>query len=50
MNHAEAFARDTGSRGLFLRTAIDNYPAQRLYDRCGWVRDNQFYRYVRIVK
>jgi len=41
---------DTGSRGLFLRTATDNHPAQQLYEKCGWVRDEKFYRYDRIVK
>jgi GNAT superfamily N-acetyltransferase len=45
MKRSEEFARETGSRGLFLRTAADNLPAQRLYERCGWVRDQQFYRY-----
>jgi GNAT superfamily N-acetyltransferase len=49
VQRAEQLARDTGFRGLFLRTAVDNYPAQRLYERCGWVRDNQFCRYDLIV-
>ena len=50
MKHAEQFALDTGSRGLFLRTATDNYLAQRLYEKRGWVRDEKFYRYDRIVR
>ena len=50
MHEAEDFARDTNSRGLFLRTATDNIPAQRLYERCGWVRDEKFYRYDKILK
>ena len=50
MHTAEDFARDTNSRGLFLRTATDNVPAQRLYERCGWVRDEKFYRYDKILK
>jgi len=50
MKHAEQFALDTGSRGLFLRTAKDNHPAQQLYEKCGWVRDERFYRYDRIVR
>lgn len=49
MKRAEDFARETGTRGLFLRTATDNLPAQRLYESCGWVRDTQFYRYDRIL-
>jgi GNAT superfamily N-acetyltransferase len=48
MKHAEQFAYETDSRGLFLRTAIDNYPAQKLYEKCGWVKDEKFYRYDRI--
>jgi GNAT superfamily N-acetyltransferase len=50
MKHAEQFAYETNSRGLFLRTATDNYAAQRLYEKCGWVRDDKFYRYDKILK
>lgn len=50
MKHAEQFAFETGSRGLFLHTAKDNYVAQQLYEKCGWVRDDQFYRYDRILR
>lgn len=37
------FAPDV--QGLMLRTAIDNYPAQSLYESLGYERDTQFYRY-----
>ena len=50
MKHAEQFANETGSRGLFLRTAIDNFPAQKLYEKCGWIRDDTFYRYDKILR
>ena len=50
MKEAEDFARETNSRGLFLRTATDNIPAQRLYERCGWVKDEKFYRYDKVLK
>ena len=50
MKEAEDFASETNSRGLFLRTATDNIPAQRLYERCGWVKDEKFYRYDKILK
>lgn len=50
MKHAEQFANETGSRGLFLRTATDNFPAQKLYEKCGWVRDETFYRYDKILR
>ncbi|MCU0490805.1 MAG: GNAT family N-acetyltransferase [Chloroflexaceae bacterium] len=49
MQQAEVFARETGSRGLFLRTALDNETAQRLYERCGWTRDSVFVRYDKLV-
>ncbi len=50
MKHAEQFASESNSHGLYLRTATDNFPAQRLYERCGWVRDDKFYRYDRIIR
>jgi GNAT superfamily N-acetyltransferase len=50
MKHAEQFAKETGSRGLFLRTATDNFPAQTLYEKCGWVKDDKFYRYDKILR
>ena len=50
MHAAENFAKETNARGLFLRTATDNIPAQKLYEKCGWVRDEQFYRYDLIFK
>ena len=50
MHKAEEFAKETNARGLFLRTATDNIPAQKLYEKCGWVRDEQFYRYDMIFK
>ncbi|GJQ20993.1 MAG: N-acetyltransferase [Bacteroidia bacterium] len=47
LHHGVVFARQTGAVGLVLETAADNAPARRLYERTGWVRDNQFitYRY-----
>ena len=50
IKHAEQFAKETGSRGLFLRTATDNLTAQTLYEKCGWIRDNTFYRYDKILR
>lgn len=45
LKRAEAFGREVGAKGLALQTAVTNLPAQRLYERCGWVRDAQFYWY-----
>jgi len=49
MQRAEEHARETGARGLYLRTGMDNVPAQRLYESCGWIRDTKFYRYDKKV-
>lgn len=45
MNRAHQFGESTQADGLTLETAVDNHPAQHLYERLGWKRDEQFYRY-----
>ena len=45
MEQAKHFAREMGSRGLTLETAIDN-PAQNLYKRLGWVKDTEVNHYT----
>jgi len=45
MNRARQFAGSTQADGLMLETATDNRTAQRLYERLGWKRDEEFYRY-----
>ena len=42
---AQSFALDKGAAWLKLETAIDNHPAQALYEGMGWVRDDEFYTY-----
>jgi ribosomal protein S18 acetylase RimI-like enzyme len=49
MNHARQFAEGTQADGLMLETATDNHTAQRLYERLGWKRDEEFYRYFLAV-
>jgi GNAT superfamily N-acetyltransferase len=49
LERAHAFARETNAKGLMLQTAVDNIPAQRLYESLGWQRDNDFYVYTLIV-
>jgi ribosomal protein S18 acetylase RimI-like enzyme len=39
------YAAGQGAAQLMLQTAVTNLPAQRLYERAGWVRDNDFYVY-----
>jgi ribosomal protein S18 acetylase RimI-like enzyme len=45
MDSARKFAESTQADGLTLETATDNHAAQRLYERLGWKRDEEFYRY-----
>ncbi|QXE02436.1 N-acetyltransferase [Terribacillus sp. DMT04] len=45
LDAAEALALETGAASIALSTAPDNEKAQRLYERKGYVRDQQFYHY-----
>ena len=45
MHRARGLAEETDADGLMLETAVDNHPAQRLYESLGWKRDVEFYRY-----
>lgn len=42
---AAAQARVRGAASLSLSTALDNAPAQALYESLGWVRDTRFCEY-----
>lgn len=42
---AVGYAAQQGAGELVLQTATGNVPAQRLYEREGWVRDEEFYVY-----
>ncbi|MGQ0799585.1 MAG: GNAT family N-acetyltransferase [Pseudomarimonas sp.] len=44
---AEAHARQQGRLRLKLSTAINNLPAQALYESLGWQREQEFYAYNR---
>jgi ribosomal protein S18 acetylase RimI-like enzyme len=44
---AEEFGRGTSARYLMLETQISNTPAQNLYEKLGWKRDEEhFYYYL----
>jgi GNAT superfamily N-acetyltransferase len=43
---AVRYASDAGALELLLQTATGNFSAQRLYEREGWVRDEEFYVYT----
>jgi GNAT superfamily N-acetyltransferase len=42
---AERFARKTKAARLVLATANDNRAAQALYEKLGWVKDDEFIHY-----
>lgn len=45
LHKAKAYAIETGAKSISLSTAPDNYSAQRLYEKNGYLRDSQFYHY-----
>lgn len=45
MDRAKQLALETNALGLTLETAIDNTPAQRLYEQLGYEREEEFYTY-----
>jgi len=45
LQKAKEFASETGAIRLELSTAFDNNKAQRLYEKFGFRRESQFYRY-----
>ncbi|WP_374014074.1 N-acetyltransferase family protein [Pseudoxanthomonas koreensis] len=47
LQRAVADARGRGAVKLMLSTAVDNIPAQALYESEGWVRDPGFVEYAR---
>lgn len=49
MKQAEEFAKQSAARGLTLKTAMDNQPAQALYESLDWKRDDKFYSYMRLT-
>ena len=49
LNHAEAFARQNGAERLTLATAHDNVAAQHLYKKHGYVREDHFLYFHRLL-
>ncbi|KHF39386.1 GNAT family N-acetyltransferase [Halalkalibacter okhensis] len=45
LNRAKELAFETGASSIVLSTAPDNDSAQRLYEKNGYKRDEQFYHY-----
>jgi GNAT superfamily N-acetyltransferase len=47
LERAERWAQETGAKGLTLSTEVTNRAAQRLYEACGWTKDEEFVHYHR---
>ncbi len=45
MRTAMEFGTSDGSRGLTLQTAVTNIPAQKLYEKLGWKKNETFLTY-----
>jgi ribosomal protein S18 acetylase RimI-like enzyme len=50
LTHAEAFARSTGAERLTLATAHDNLAAQHIYKKLGYVREDHFLYFHRLLE
>lgn len=42
------FAEETDAKGILLETGKDNIPAQRLYEKIGFIRDSNYYYYFSV--
>ena len=49
LERGERWAAETGAKGLILATQVTNAGAQRLYERYGWTRDDEFAHYRRFL-
>lgn len=49
LQKAKDYAEETDAKSIVLETAPDNYTAQKLYEKNGYVRDTQFYHYELII-
>ncbi|MDF2958823.1 MAG: hypothetical protein K0S39_558 [Paenibacillus sp.] len=50
LDEAKNYAKQMNAKGLELCTAIDNERARRLYERNGFVQDQEFFHYFLSVK
>lgn len=49
MDAAEAHCRQAGAARMELETAKTNRIGQSLYESCGWIRDEIFYKYSKML-
>ena len=43
LNAAKDFGAETNSKWLLLQTAADNFTAQKVYEKNGWIRETDFF-------
>jgi ribosomal protein S18 acetylase RimI-like enzyme len=43
LNAAKDFGAETNSKWLLLQTAADNFTAQRVYEKNGWIKETDFF-------
>lgn len=43
LNAAKEFGKETNAKWLLLQTAADNFTAQKVYEKNGWVRETDFF-------
>jgi GNAT superfamily N-acetyltransferase len=43
LNAAKKFAKEKNSKWLLLQTAADNFTAQNVYEKNGWIKETDFF-------
>jgi|SRR5687767_6247674 len=43
LNAAKDFGTETNSKWLLLQTASDNFTAQKVYEKNGWIKESDFF-------
>jgi GNAT superfamily N-acetyltransferase len=43
LNQAKLFGVENNAKWLLLETAFDNYPAQSVYEKNGWIKQTDFF-------
>lgn len=50
MSAAKKYGQKTGALRIVLATQISNIEAQKLYESCGYVKDEEFYHYALLLQ
>lgn len=43
LNAAKEFGKETNAKWLLLQTAADNFTAQKVYEKNGWIKETDFF-------